>query len=104
MKTSVITRQPVLTLYGGQKWDSSGDDIKHIYEKDLIQAQPGDRWGAYNTSNIGRGEYNAELECVYRNREGVALLLTEYGTTNSDDPEPYDRVPELIWYSFRGEE
>lgn len=102
MNTKVINQIPAFILAGSQNWDGKGRQTTKVSFEELFSSNVGTKWSATNQSNIGRGEYNEYAELVYKNKEGVAVLFTGDGTTNSPDPEDYEYEPTLIWFSKKG--
>ena len=100
MKTVVMTEEPMFALQSSCAWSDKGSVIE-IYATDLRRAEVGTTWSADYCDN-GRSNDCESAEVVYKTNSGVAILYRRWGTTDSDDPEPWENAPELWWIELKG--
>lgn len=103
IETKVIKEEPVLTLksYVWNDFEASDGEEVSIFMDDLREAKMGDVWGASDTGSSGclRGSHQQYAEVVYKNNNGVCLILRDCRYTNSDSPREVEELS-LIWVEF----
>jgi len=92
------TESPVFTLRGWNGYSHEHEEVE-VSWNDLRHADVGDWWEARDWSNCARDSHNSRATVVYRDSNGVAVLHREWGTTDDQQPSPYERVW-LAWYEF----
>ena len=102
METKVFVDNPMFGLQSSCSWSDKGDWIE-VYAADLRRAEVGTIWSADFCDN-GRGNDCESAEVVYKTAEGVAVLYRRWGTTDSDDPKPWENDPELWWIELKGKD
>lgn len=101
MKMKSFREEPVFTLKSSvNDFNGSEGETVKVYVEEVKHAEVGKAWAALNPTNCGRGEFCESMEIVYKTSEGVAFLHRKWGTTDSDNPLPWEDVPELIWFEF----
>lgn len=100
MNTRVLVEEPMFVLQSTCAWSDKGDFIE-VYAADLRRAAAGTKWSADSCDN-GRGNDCESAEVVYKTADGVAVLYKRWGTTDSDDPTPWNNEPELWWIELKG--
>lgn len=98
MKTEVIREAPAFVLEGSS-YNGAGETVEVSYA-DLRAAEVGTSWEAYDDNNCGRALKEESAEVVYKTPQGAAVLFRCWGTTDSPDPQSWEKKPELVWYEF----
>lgn len=98
MKVSGKKEAPAFVLWGSS-YNGVGEDVEVSFA-DLRTAEIGKRWVGSDSNNCGRAVHREAAEVVYKTDGGVAVLHRKWGTTDSPNPESWEKMPELIWYEF----
>lgn len=98
METKVVKEAPMIVLRGYCGYSDDATDLT-IYQRDLVKAEIGDRFES-NNGNIARDSIKESLEIVYKNRDGVAGVLTteEHSDTPNENNETI--TTKLIWFKI----
>ena len=99
MNTRVIVEEPMVMLQSNCAFSDEHEYIE-IYAAELRAAEIGKTWEASYCAN-GRGNQCESVEVVYKTTSGVALLYRRWGTTDSDNPQPWEDDPELWWVELK---
>ena len=100
METGIIIEDPIFTLRGGSGWSDESDELTLVGIDDLKRAGVGQEWLALNRTNIGRDAYSASLKVVYKDQDGVAVLLRCWGTRDTPAAPEWEDPPVLHWVEF----
>jgi hypothetical protein len=98
MKTDVI-KEAAAFLLQGSSYNGAGETVEVSYA-DLRAAEVGTSWEAYDDNNCGRAVHSESAEVVHKTAQGAAVLFRCWGTTDSPDPQSWEKKPELVWYEF----
>lgn len=102
MKTSVIVERPLIMLQSNCAFSDDHEYVE-IYAAELRAAEIGKSWSAEHCEN-GRGNECEAVTVVYKTCRGVALLYRRWGTSDSDNPQPWEDDPELWWVELSNAE
>jgi hypothetical protein len=94
----VICEYPLFEMRGNS-WNGLGETIS-ITASMLRLAEVGQTWEAHDTHNCGRDVREESLEVVYKTDRGCACLHRVWGTTDSPNPDGWEREPKLIWFEL----
>ena len=101
MRMNSFKEEPIFILNSSvNDFKGSEGETIEIYIEEIKRAEVGKTWAASNPTNCGRGVFEEGIEIVYKTREGAAILHRKWGTTDSDNPLPWEDAPELIWIEF----
>jgi hypothetical protein len=98
METVTVVETPAFTLRGWNGYSYESETVEVTWG-DLHRAKVGDQWEAKDLSNCVRDSHNARAVVVYKDEHGVAVLHREWGTTDDQQPDTFERI-RLIWYEF----
>lgn len=98
MKVSVKKEVAAFVLQGSS-YNGAGVPIEVSYAE-LRTAAVGTIWAGYDNHNCGRAVHNESAEVVYKATQGAAVLFRNWGTTDSPDPQDWEKTPVLVWYEF----
>ena len=98
MKTDVKKEAAAFVLQGSS-YNGAGEPVEVSYAE-LRESEVGDRWLGDDFHNCGRAVHNESAEVVYKTTQGAAVLFRNWGTTDSPDPQDWEKTPELVWYEF----
>jgi len=79
----------------GSSYNGCGELVEVSYAA-LRAANIGDVWEAYDNNNCGRALSEESAEIVYKTEQGVAVLFRNWGTTDSPDPQSWEKTPVLV--------
>ena len=99
MTTEVITERPLMTLES-YCYNGHGESVD-IYHADLQKAVIDDEFQATYTL-CGRGMHCETLKIVYKDENGCAGLIREFGTKDTPDAEEWEHSAELVWFELKG--
>lgn len=98
MKMEVKKEAPAFVLQGSS-YNGGGEPVEVSYTN-LRAAEIGDKWVGYDNHGCGRAVHRESAEVVCRTSQGAAVLFRYWGTTDSPDPQRWEKTPELVWYEF----
>ena len=98
MKVSVKKEVAAFVLQGSS-YNGAGVPIEVSYAE-LRTAAVGTIWAGYDNHNCGRVVHNESAEVVYKATQGAVVLFRNWGTTDSPDPQSWEKAPKLVWYEF----
>ena len=98
MKTEVVKEAAAFVLQGSS-YNGASEAVEVSYA-DLRASAVGDTWEAHDSHNCGRALNEKSAEVVYKTADGVAVLFRNWGTTDSPDPQDWEKTPVLVWYEF----
>lgn len=94
-----VKKEAAAFVLQGSSYNGAGEPVEVSYA-DLRTANIGDVWEAYDDNNCGRALNEESAEIVYKTTHGAAVLFRSWGTTDSHDPQGWEKAPELVWYEF----
>ena len=94
-----VKKEAAAFVLQGSSYNGCGEPVAVSYAT-LRAAKIGDKWGGYDNHNCGRAVRSESAEVVYRTTQGAAVLFHSWGTTDSPDPQDWEKTPELVWYEF----
>lgn len=94
MKMEVKKEVPAFVLWSSS-YNGVGEDVEVSYA-DLRAAEIGKMWVGSDNNNCGRAVHRESAEVVYRTPQGTAVLFRYWGTTDSPDPQSWEKKPELV--------
>ena len=98
MKTEVVKEAAAFVLQGSS-YNGASEAVEVSYAE-LRVSEVGDRWLGDDFHNCGRALNEESAEVVYKTADGVAVLFRNWGTTDSPDPQSWEKTPVLVWYEF----
>jgi hypothetical protein len=99
MQTKVVKEEPALVLEGRNGY-SYEYEVTEVSWETLRNSAVGQKWMALDHSNCVRDSRNESATVVFKNDQGVAVLVRRWGTTDDQWPQNWETL-ELVWYEFR---
>jgi len=98
METKVIKEMSeVAFVLDSSDYNKSYDSLIVPWQE-LRKAKAGTEWEA-DFPHCGRNSYRESAKVVYKDNEGVAVLLRIDKSTDSPDPE-YSHTLQIAWFAF----
>lgn len=94
-----VKREVAAFVLQGSSYNGCGEPVEVSYAE-LRAAEIGDKWEGYDNHGCGRAVHSESAEVVHKTTQGAAVLFHCWGTTDSPDPQGWEKVPVLIWYEF----
>ena len=94
-----VKKEVAAFVLQGSSYNGAGELVEVSYAE-LRAANIGDVWEGYDNHSCGRAVHSESAEVVYKTEQGVAVLFRNWGTTDSPDPQSWEKKPELVWYEF----
>ena len=94
-----VKKEAAAFVLQGSSYNGCGEPVEVSYAA-LRTAEIGDTWGGYDNHGCGRAVHIESAEVVYKTTHGAAVLFRSWGTTDSHDPQGWEKAPELVWYEF----
>ncbi len=94
-----VKKEAAAFVLQGSSYNGCGEPVAVSYAT-LRAAAVGEKWAGYDNHGCGRAVHSESVEVVYKTDDGVAVLRREWGTTDSPNPQDWEKVPVLIWYEF----
>jgi hypothetical protein len=98
MNVDVQFENPAFFLRARNGYSAEYEE-KAVSWEELRRASVGTRWEVRDRSNCVRASRSEAATVVFRDHRGVAVLFREWGTTDDQNPRPFERV-DLVWYEF----